>query len=81
MTREVWQAYDCPNSLIDIDLFDAEMVYQGQAIQCHGCGGAHLAGIDVRVETFVQVGDAMEFPELPADADGLQRLKTGSWAN
>ncbi len=77
MTREVFQDYDCPGG-IDFDLHDDELVYRGQPIQCSGCGGVHLAGIDVEVGTYVDVDGEREYPDLPETADELQRLKVGT---
>lgn len=41
--REVWQSYDCPVQRTDMDLFDEDMVFKGQAFHCAHCGGNHVA--------------------------------------
>ncbi|ABX35870.1 hypothetical protein Daci_3232 [Delftia acidovorans SPH-1] len=76
--REVWQSYDCPVQLTDMDLFDEEMVFKGQAFRCSWCGGNHVAGFGVKVETFVRVGEDTTYPDLPETAEALQRLKDGA---
>ncbi len=76
--REVWQSYDCPVQRIDMDLFDEDMVFKGQAFHCAHCGGNHVAGFGVAVETFARVGEETTYPELPETAEALQRLKDGA---
>jgi hypothetical protein len=76
-SREVWQSYDCPVQRTDMDLHDDEMVFKGQAFHCAHCGGNHVAGFGVEVETFARVGDETTYPELPETAEALQRLKDG----
>ncbi len=76
--REVWQSYDCPVQRTDMDLHDDEMVFKGQAFHCAHCGGNHVAGFGVAVETFVRVGEETEYPGLPETAEALQRLKDGA---
>ena len=81
MKREVWQDYDCPRTMIDFDLFDDQLVYYGQPIQCSACAeGVHLAGIDVEVQTGVDVeGGEREFHYLPRTAEELQKIKDGTF--
>lgn len=55
---ERWQDYDCPDSQIDFDLFDRDMVRPGQIWQCSGCGGSHVA-TDVWPEEFAREGDLL----------------------
>ncbi|WP_310637290.1 hypothetical protein [Delftia acidovorans] len=76
--REVWQSYDCPVQRADMDLFDEEMVFKGQAFRCAHCGGNHVAGFGVEVETFARVGEDTTYPDLPETAEALQRLKDGA---
>ncbi len=76
--REVWQSYDCPVQCTDMDLFDEEMVFKGQAFHCSWCGGNHVAGFGVEVETFARVGEDTTYPDLPETAEALQRLKDGA---
>ena len=76
--REVWQSYDCPVQRTDMDLFDEDMVFKGQAFHCAHCGGNHVAGFGVSVETFARFGDETTYPELPETAEALQRLKDGA---
>jgi hypothetical protein len=76
--REVWQSYDCPVQRADMDLFDEEMVFKGQAFRCAHCGGNHVAGFGVEVETFARVGEDATYPDLPETAEALQRLKDGA---
>ena len=76
--REVWQSYDCPVQRADMDLFDEEMVFKGQAFHCAHCGGSHVAGFGVKVETFARVGEDTTYPDLPETAEALQRLKDGA---
>lgn len=76
--REVWQAYDCPVLRVDMDLSDEEMVYKGQAFHCAHCGGNHIAGFGVSVETFIRRGEETQYPDLPDTAEALQRLKDGA---
>ena len=75
---EVWQSYDCPVQRADMDLFDEEMVFKGQAFHCAHCGGSHVAGFGVKVETFARVGEDTTYPDLPETAEALQRLKDGA---
>lgn len=77
-SREVWQSYECPVQRTDIDLFDEEMVFKGQAFHCAHCGGNHVAGFGVEVETFARVGEDTTYPDLPETAEALQRLKDGA---
>lgn len=76
--REVWQSYDCPVQRTDMDLHDDEMVFKGQAFPCAHCGGSHVAGFGVEVETFASVGEDTAYPDLPETAEALQRLKDGA---
>lgn len=76
--REVWQSYDCPVQRADMDLFDEDMVFKGQAFHCAHCGGNHVAGFGVAVETFARVGEDTAYPDLPETAEALQRLKDGA---
>ncbi|EPD36095.1 hypothetical protein HMPREF9701_04914 [Delftia acidovorans CCUG 274B] len=76
--REVWQSYDCPVQRADMDLFDEDMVFKGQAFHCAHCGGNHVAGFGVAVETFARVGEDTTYPDLPETAEALQRLKDGA---
>ncbi|MPT05716.1 MAG: hypothetical protein E2582_16075 [Delftia sp.] len=76
--REVWQSYDCPVQRTDMDLFDEDMVFKGQAFHCAHCGGNHVAGFGVAVETFARVGEETTYPDLPETAEALQRLKDGA---
>lgn len=78
MTREVWQEYDCPVQQADADLFDDQMVYKGQSFHCHWCGGEHVAGVDVWVETFESFQDSTVHPELPESAEALAKLREGA---
>ena len=75
---EVWQSYDCPVQRTDMDLVDDEMVFKGQAFHCAHCGGSHVAGFGVAVETFARVGEDTTYPDLPETAEALQRLKDGA---
>lgn len=74
--RDVWQDYDCPSGM-DFDLFGDELVYLGQEIDCPGCGRVHLAGVDVNVNTYLDTRWGRHHPELPANADELDRLRSG----
>jgi hypothetical protein len=76
--REIWQSYDCPVQRTDMDLHDGEMVFKGQAFHCAHCGGNHVAGFGVEVETFARVGVDTTYPDLPETAEALQRLKDGA---
>lgn len=76
--REVWQSYDCPVQRTDMDLFDEDMVFKGQAFHCAHCGGNHVAGFGVEVETFARIGEDTTYPDLPETAEALQRLKDGA---
>lgn len=80
MKREVWQDYDCPRTMIDFDLYGDQLVYWGQTIKCSACAeGAHLAGIEVRVQTGVDVeGGEREFHDLPRTVEELQKIKDGA---
>lgn len=75
--REVWQSYDCPVQRTDMDLFDEDMVFKGQAFDCAHCGGRHVAGFGVDIETFIEVDGERRFPDLPETAEDLERLKSG----
>ncbi len=77
MTRDVWQSYDCPSQKTDADLEDGRLVYSGQPFHCACCGGEHVAGRDVVVETFILSGDVTEYPALPETAEALQALILG----
>ena len=74
MVDEVWQAYDCPVSGIDFDLHNEHLVHQGQRFHCCGCGGEHVAGVDVRIETCIEMGEERKFCDLPASDDELARM-------
>ena len=75
MAREVWQDYDCPEG-IDFDLYDETLVYRGAKIQCSGCGGVHIAGEDVEVQTYLDDGE-VSYPALPESAQELAALIAG----
>lgn len=77
MTREVWQDYDCPLSGIDFDLTDGQMVHEGMRFRCPGCGREHMANVDIEVHTYVDDGCVVSYPDLPATAEDLQRLRKG----
>lgn len=82
--REVWMSYDCPHSF-DFDLNGSELVYKGQRFDCSGCGGEHIAGVDVQIEVGVDVAVApneydyeqRQFVELPESAEALRALVAG----
>lgn len=82
--REVWMSYDCPHSC-DFDLHDDSLVYKGQRFPCSGCGGEHIAGMDVQIEVGVDVLIApreydysqRQFVDLPESADALRALVAG----
>lgn len=76
--REVWQQYDCPVQGSDMDLFDGDMVHKGQAFHCTHCGGSHVAGFGVDIETFVEIDGERQYPDLPETAEDLRRLKDGA---
>ncbi|MFD2323159.1 hypothetical protein ACFSPV_31220, partial [Delftia deserti] len=46
--------------------------------RCACCGGNHVAGFGVEVETFARVGEDTTYPDLPETAEALQRLKDGA---
>ncbi|GDY37707.1 hypothetical protein [Acidovorax sp. NB1] len=82
--REVWMSYDCPHSF-DFDLHDERLVYKGQRFHCSGCGGEHVAGVDVQIQVGVDVEiarneydyDQRQFVDLPESADALRALVEG----
>lgn len=82
--REVWMSYDCPHSF-DFDLHDQSLVYKGQNFYCSGCGGEHVAGVDVQIQVGVDVQTApneydyeqRQFVELPESAEALRALVEG----
>lgn len=82
--REVWMSYDCPHSF-DFDLHDERLVYKGQSFDCSGCGGEHVAGVDVQIQVGVDVEVARnecdpeqrQFVELPESAEALRALVAG----
>lgn len=82
-TRDLWQSYDCPSQGVDFDLDGEGLVFYGQRIECSACGGSHVGGEEVSVETCVDfVGEdgvveyeKRKFHELPKTAEELQRLK------
>lgn len=82
--REVWMSYDCPHSF-DFDLHDERLVYKGQRFHCSGCGGEHVAGVDVQIQVGVDVQTApneydyerRQFVDLPESAEALRALVAG----
>jgi hypothetical protein len=74
ITREVWQSYDCPNSLIDLDLCDDCMVHIGQEIPCSACDENHIATAEL-VETFERNGEDLTYPETPITKEALELFK------
>lgn len=82
--REVWMSYDCPHSF-DFDLHGNELVYKGQRFDCSGCGGEHVAGVDVQIQVGVDVEiarneydyDQRQFVDLPESAEALRALVKG----
>lgn len=82
--REVWMSYDCPHSF-DFDLHDERLVYKGQRFDCSGCGGEHVAGVDVQIQVGVDVEiarneydyDQRQFVDLPESAEALRALVKG----
>lgn len=83
--REVWQAYDCPVCVTDFDLEKDQLVYEGKTFTCIGCGKELVAGVDVRLETGINVRaapnesecDQRIFVELPESEEALQTILTG----
>lgn len=68
MKVEIWQEYDCASG-IDFDLFDGEILAEGESCYCPGCGGRHVAGVDGPKQTTVQhVDGELEYRGLPKDA-------------
>lgn len=64
----IFQEFDCPAQGGDQDLTDDAIVVFGQAIQCSWCGGSHIAGVDVQLQTAIGDGEQFEFRPLPRDA-------------
>lgn len=56
VTIERWQDYDCPDSGIDFDLWDEQMVFEGDSFHCSGCWGEHVATPEL-VTQYERVGD------------------------
>jgi hypothetical protein len=67
---EIWQEYDCPDSGIDFDIAEADIVAVGERFYCSGCGKQHTATLDFPATTYVRLspGGDLEFRRTPKDA-------------
>lgn len=83
--RDVWQAYDCPVCVTDFDLDKEQLVYMGKTFTCAGCGKELVAGVDVSLETGIEVrtglndcdDDQRQFVELPESEEALLAVVSG----
>ena len=76
---EIWQEYDCPDSGIDFDIDEADIVAVGEQFYCSGCGKRHTATPDFPINTFVRLvagGKQLEFRGTPKDA-----AEKSAWLN
>ena len=62
-----WQEYDCPIQESDTDLEGDLMVFNGQRFYCHWCGGHHIAGVEVDIQSFNANGDSVDTPKTPEE--------------
>lgn len=62
-----WQEYDCPTQKADTDLEGDELLFNGQQFNCHWCGGHHIAGDDVKIDSFSANGDLVDTPNTPEE--------------
>ncbi len=66
---DIWQEYDCPNQLLDLDLFGADILVVGQSWYCCLCGHEHIATETFPGGTMVVLGDGeMQYRPMPKDA-------------
>lgn len=67
---EIWQDYDCPDSGIDFDIDEADIVSVGDQFYCSGCGKQHTATLDFPSNTYVRLspGGELENRRIPKDA-------------
>jgi hypothetical protein len=67
---EIWQEYDCPDSGIDFDIDEGEIVAVGEQFYCCGCGQKHTATLGFPKNTCVRLlpGGDLEFRRTPRDA-------------
>ena len=67
--KQIFQEYDCLVTGIDRDLEGSAIVIQGERFHCPFCGNSHVAGVDVEMQTTVEMDDgSLDFRALPADA-------------
>ena len=68
---DIWQEYDCPESGIDFDLDEADIVAVGEKFYCSGCRKHHTATRDFPANTYVRLshGGELEFRGVPKDVD------------
>lgn len=66
-----FQEYDCTGCGIDFDLCDKQILCPGQACDCSGCDGQHVAGKDGPTQTAIVTPPGSEFlhewRDLPKD--------------
>ena len=64
---EIWQEYDCPESGIDFDIDEPNLVCVGEQFYCCGCGMQHTATIDFPENTYIRlsVGGELEYRRTP----------------
>lgn len=62
-----WQEYDCPIQKADTDLEGDLLVFNGQRFYCHWCGQHHVAGTDVRIDSWNANGDEVPTPNTPEE--------------
>lgn len=67
---DIWQEYDCPDSGIDFDIAEADIVAVGEQFYCPGCGKQHTATLDFPATTYVRLlpGGDLEFRRTPKDS-------------
>lgn len=67
---DIWQEYDCPDSGIDFDIAEADIVAVGEQFYCSGCGKHHTATLFFPATTYVRIapGGELEFRKTPKDA-------------
>jgi hypothetical protein len=66
----IWQEYDCPESGLDFDIGDADIVAIGEEFYCCGCGKTHTATADFPHNTYVLLSEngTLDYRRTPKDA-------------